>query len=57
MPKNQADQLVGALERSGTPYEYEVYEEEGHGWRRSETIESFYESVMEFLKTYVIFGA
>ncbi|MGM0557372.1 MAG: LpqB family beta-propeller domain-containing protein [Myxococcota bacterium] len=57
VPKNQADQLVGALERSGTPYEYEVYEEEGHGWRRSETIESFYESVMEFLKTYVIFGA
>lgn len=57
VPKNQADQLVEALQRTGTPYEYEVYEEEGHGWRRSETIEAFYESVMDFLKTYVIFGA
>ncbi len=56
VPKNQADQLVGALDRTGTPYEYEVYEDEGHGWRRSETIESFYESVMDFLKQYVIFG-
>ena len=55
VPKNQADQLVDSLKARGVPHEYEVYEEEGHGWRRSETIEHFYGSVLDFLKKYVIF--
>jgi dipeptidyl aminopeptidase/acylaminoacyl peptidase len=55
VPKNQADSLVESLQARGVPHEYEVYEDEGHGWRRSETIEHFYGAVMDFLKQYVIF--
>ena len=55
VPKNQADSMVETLRAGGVPHEYHVYEEEGHGWRRSETIEHFYGAVMDFLKQYVIF--
>jgi dipeptidyl aminopeptidase/acylaminoacyl peptidase len=55
VPKNQADSLVESLQARGVPHEYKVYENEGHGWRRSETIEHFYGAVMDFLKQYVIF--
>jgi hypothetical protein len=33
-----------------------VYEGEGHGWRKAETIEKFYESVQRFLVHYVLFA-
>jgi dipeptidyl aminopeptidase/acylaminoacyl peptidase len=38
------------------PHEYHVYEGEGHGWRKAETIEAFYTSVERFLKERVLFG-
>ncbi len=55
VPPNQAEQMVETLEARGVPHTYKVYEEEGHGWRRSETIEDFYGAAMDFLKQYVIF--
>lgn len=54
--KPQADALVAALEKSGAPYEYHVYEGEGHGWSRPETIEKFYAAVDAFLRKYVVFA-
>jgi hypothetical protein len=33
-----------------------VYEGEGHGWRKSETIEAFYGHVLAFLKQHGIFA-
>jgi hypothetical protein len=33
-----------------------VYEGEGHGWRKPETIEAFYKSVEQFLKERVLFA-
>jgi dipeptidyl aminopeptidase/acylaminoacyl peptidase len=55
VPKNQSDVIVDALRRTGTPHIYHVYEGEGHGWRKRETIEHFYQAVESFLRTYVIF--
>lgn len=56
VPKAQAEELVQALRRSGTPHEYHLYAGEGHGWRQAETIERFYTSLEAFLRQYVIFG-
>lgn len=38
VPPNQAEMLVNALEAKGLPYEYLVFPEEGHGFRRGENI-------------------
>lgn len=56
VPREQSDAIVAALKANGTPYVYHVYEGEGHGWRRQETIEHFYVSLQEFLRQYVLFA-
>lgn len=56
VPLDQAETVVAALRRSGTPHEYHVFAGEGHGWRKAETVASFYELVLRFLKQYVLFA-
>jgi dipeptidyl aminopeptidase/acylaminoacyl peptidase len=56
VPKDQAESIVEALRRNGTPHTYHVYEDEGHGWRKRETIEHFYRTVDDFLRRYLIFA-
>ncbi len=56
VPREQSDSIVASLRARGVPHEYHVYEGEGHGWRKSETIEKFYNSVEAFLKQYVLFA-
>ena len=56
VPRDQADRIVDSLRARGVPHEYHVYEGEGHGWRRAETIEHFYEATLAFLKTHVLFA-
>jgi dipeptidyl aminopeptidase/acylaminoacyl peptidase len=56
VPKKQSDDIVAALQRNGVPHEYHLYASEGHGWRKSETIEHFYRTLDAFLKKYVIFS-
>ncbi len=56
VPRAQSDEIVESLKRRGVPHEYHVYQGEGHGWRRSDTIESFYQSVERFLRQYVVFA-
>ena len=56
VPIAQAEAIVAALRRSGTPHEYHVFAGEGHGWRKAETIASFYELVLRFLQQYVIYA-
>ena len=55
-PREQSDEIVAALQRNGTPHEYHIYEGEGHGWRKAETIEHFYKAVEDFLKRHVLFA-
>ncbi len=56
VPRAQSDEIVASLRTRGVPHEYHVYEGEGHGWRKSETIESFYGTVDRFLRQYVVFA-
>ncbi|MEO9255439.1 MAG: prolyl oligopeptidase family serine peptidase, partial [Tepidiformaceae bacterium] len=56
VPREQSDTIVASLRARGVPHEYHVYEGEGHGWRKSETVEAFYKSVEAFLKQYVLFA-
>lgn len=56
VPKDQAETIVAALRRTGVPYEYHLYPGEGHGWRRSETIKAFYETLLRFLRQHVLFA-
>lgn len=56
VPKDQSDVIVEALRRNGTPHLYKVYEGEGHGWRKAETIEHFYDAVDKFLKEHLIYA-
>jgi dipeptidyl aminopeptidase/acylaminoacyl peptidase len=56
VPRDQAESIAETLAARGVPHELEVYEGEGHGWRREETIEKFYQSVLDFLKKHVLFA-
>lgn len=52
----QSETIAAALRANKIPHLFRMYEGEGHGWRKSETIERFYEEVIEFLQQHVIFG-
>jgi dipeptidyl aminopeptidase/acylaminoacyl peptidase len=56
VPREQSDSIVASLQSRGVPHEYHVYEGEGHGWRKSETIERFYTTLERFLRHYVVFA-
>lgn len=53
VPRNQSDEIVESLVRRGVPHLYRTYEGEGHGWRKSETIQDYYETVEQFLNEFV----
>lgn len=55
VPKNQSDTLVASLRSRGVPHEYHVYEGEGHGFRKQETLTHYYETVLKFLGRYVLY--
>lgn len=56
VPKNQSDTIVSALRRNGTPHEYHIYEGEGHGFRKAETLIDFYTKTVNFLLQSVIYA-
>jgi dipeptidyl aminopeptidase/acylaminoacyl peptidase len=56
VPRAQSDTIVASLRSRGVPHEYHIYEGEGHGWRKTETIEQFYTSLDRFLREYVVFA-
>lgn len=56
VPRAQSDAIVASLRARGVPHESHVYEGEGHGWRKTETIEHFYTAVERFLRQYVVFS-
>lgn len=56
VPRSQSDALVASLRARGVPHEYHVYEGEGHGWRKTETIRSFWTTVERFLREYVLYS-
>ena len=54
VPRDQSDALAASLRDRGVPHEYHVYEGEGHGWRKPETIAACYASVERFLRRYLL---
>jgi dipeptidyl aminopeptidase/acylaminoacyl peptidase len=46
--------LVDALRRQGSPVEYHVYEGEGHGWSKPETVADELERSEKFLTRWVL---
>ena len=54
VPKAQADALVEALRRRGSAVEYHVYEGEGHGWSKPETVADELERAEKFLTRWVL---
>jgi dipeptidyl aminopeptidase/acylaminoacyl peptidase len=56
VPPNQAEEIVSALGKGGVPHLYRLYPGEGHGWRKTETIVSYYSDVEKFLRQYVLFA-
>jgi dipeptidyl aminopeptidase/acylaminoacyl peptidase len=56
VPPEQSEAIVAALRRRGVPHHYQVFPGEGHGWRRTESIEAYYKALEAFLRQYVIFA-
>ena len=54
VPRDQSDAIVESLVRRGIPHLYRTYEGEGHGWRKSETIQDYYEALEQFLNEFVL---
>ena len=54
VPPDQSERIVEVLRRNRVPHLYKVYEGEGHGFRKPETLEDFYRSIARFLQKYVL---
>ena len=54
VPKAQSDAIVESLRQRGVPHEYVVYEGEGHGFRKPETLQAYIKSVESFLERHVL---
>jgi len=56
VPPSQAEAIVEALRERDVPHIYRTYEGEGHGWRKRETITSFWGDVERFLRSHVLYA-
>lgn len=56
VPPAQAEEIVASLRRRNIPHAYHLYEGEGHGWRKPETIQAFYQACEAFLHQHVLFA-
>ena len=54
---NQSELIVDKLRHQGVPFSYQLYEGEGHGFRKNETLLDYYQKVERFLIQNVIFAA
>ena len=51
--RNQAEQIIKALDENGIMYEYYLYPEEGHGFKQAENIADFYQKTDQFLRQFL----
>ncbi len=56
VPPSQSEEIVKALKANGVPHEYHLYPGEGHGFRKSETRQQYYQAIERFLLQYVVYG-
>jgi dipeptidyl aminopeptidase/acylaminoacyl peptidase len=55
VPPSQSEKIVEILRRRGVPHKYKLYEGEGHGFRKPETIIDYLQETEKFLQQYVLF--
>lgn len=55
VPPSQSEAIVQALRANHVPHIYKVYEGEGHGFRKAETVEDYLSTVEAFLMKHVLF--
>ncbi len=55
VPPSQSEQIVAVLKNNKVPHIYKLYPGEGHGFRKTETIIDFHETMDNFLQKYVLF--
>jgi dipeptidyl aminopeptidase/acylaminoacyl peptidase len=48
VPVNQAESLVKAIRACGVTVQYELFDDEGHGWRKEGTIVAALEKEVSF---------
>ncbi len=56
VPPSQSEEIVRVLQKNHVPYLYHLYEEEGHGFRKRETIADFLAQMEYFLRQHVLFA-
>jgi dipeptidyl aminopeptidase/acylaminoacyl peptidase len=54
VPPAQSEAIAKALRTAGVPVEHHIYEDEGHGWRRSATIADDFDRIDAFLTRWVL---
>jgi len=54
VPKTHSDAIAASLSSRGVPHVYRVFEGEGHGWHKAETVEEYYQNVDAFLTRFVV---
>ncbi len=52
VPLNQTEAIANNLAARGIPHLFKIFEGEGHGWKKKETIKAYFEAVEEFLLEY-----
>jgi len=57
VPPDQAEEIVKALRQNGVAHIYRLYEGEGHGWRKTETMVDYLQQTERFLQQQVLFSA
>jgi dipeptidyl aminopeptidase/acylaminoacyl peptidase len=55
VPPNQSEDIVKVLRQRGVPHIFRLYQGEGHGFRKSETIADYLTQSEQFLQQHVIF--
>lgn len=56
VPPEQSESIVRALQANRVPHVYKLFPGEGHGWRKAETIEAYYQEMLSFLRQYVLYS-
>lgn len=54
VPLAQSDEIAAALKENGVPHVYRVFNGEGHGWKKAETLETYYSMIETFLKEFAL---
>jgi len=54
VPPEQSERIVERLRAKGVPHVYRLYEGEGHGFRKAETLIDYHQTAERFLREQVI---